>query len=364
MTSDRKEAVGLSRRVFVGGAAAAAAGMMVNSAGAQSASAPSASAAPADAPPLAAVPPDGFVPMSAPGLVVKVAKTNTLQPNELWPTEDAARVMLEQAMSGLTGTSEMGKAFGKFVHAKDRVAIKVNGIAGQKGATMGTNKELILEIVRGVLAAGVRPENLWVFEQYPSFLGGTRIKDSVLPEGVKSYTHNNTDAATPQIKIHAIRTRFARQLVEATAVINVSLIKDHSLCGYTGALKNMTHGCTMNPQDFHANLMDPQIPLVYAQEVIRSRMRLHITDGFKLIYNGGPLDKSPLTRAPHEAVYVSTDPVALDRVGWAIVDKWRIDKGLPTLEKAKRKPTYIERAGDMGLGIADLNLIRVKELNA
>jgi uncharacterized protein (DUF362 family) len=358
----RRDAAELSRRTFVGATVAAAATAAAVRAGAQ---APAGSAPKDEGPPsLAARPPEGFVPMAAPGLIVKVAKTNTLQPNELWPKEDAARVMLERAMTEITGKTDLGQAFGRFVHPRDRVAIKVNGIAGQKGATMGTNKELILEIVRGVLASGVKPENLWVFEQYPTFLQGTRIKDSVLPEGVKSYTHNNTDAGTKTIRIHGIKTRFARQLIEATAVINVSLIKDHSLCGYTGQLKNMTHGCTLNPHEFHANLMDPQIPLVYAQDAIRSRVRLQISDGFKLIYNGGPLDRDTRARVPHEAVYVSTDPVALDRFGWQLVDKWRNDKGLPVLKKAKREPTYILRAADMGLGIANLNQIRVKEFNA
>ena len=348
------------RQLMEAAAVAAALGVATRSEG-QTAS----SSAPKPEPPpsLAAKRPSGFLPMAAPGLIVKVSKSNTLQPNQLWPTDDAAKVMLERAMTDLTGRSTLGEAFGRFVHPKDKVAIKLNGIAAQKGATMATNKELVLEIVRGVLEAGVPPENLWVFEQFPTFLAGTRVKDSVLPEGVKTYTHNGTDAGTGEVRIHGIRTRFARQLVEATAVINVALIKDHSLCGYTGALKNMTHGTTLNPAEFHANLMDPQIPLVYAQDVIRSRVRLHITDGFKLIYNGGPLDRDPRARVPHEAVYVSTDPVALDRIGWQVVDKWRVDKGLPTLEKSKRLPSYIERAADMGLGIADLNRIRMKEVS-
>ena len=120
--------------------------------------------------------------MAAPGLVVKVSKSNTLQPNLLWPTDEAAKVMLERAMTELTGKNNLGEAFGRFVHPKDRVAIKLNGIGAQKGATMGTNKELVLEIVRGVLAAGVQPENLWVFEQFPTFLQGTRVLQKDLPE--------------------------------------------------------------------------------------------------------------------------------------------------------------------------------------
>jgi hypothetical protein len=53
----------------------------------------------------------------------------------------------------------------------------------------------------------------------------------------------------------------------------------------------------------------------------------------------------------------------MDRIGWQVVDKWRVDRGLPTLEKSKRLPSYIERAADMGLGVADLNRIRMKEVN-
>ena len=302
--------------------------------------------------------------MSVPGQVVKVSKANTLQPNQLWPTEDAARVMFERAMAEFTGETDLGKAFRRFVHPGVRVAIKLNGIAAQKGSPMGTNKELVLQIVRGVLAAGIPPQDLWVFEQYPSFLQGTRVTEAVLPEGVKAYTHNNTDAGSPSIRVHGIPTRFVRQLMEATAVINVSLIKDHSLCGYTGTLKNMTHGCVLQPEAFHANLMDPQIALLYAQDAIRSRVRLHVTDGFKMIYQGGPLDRDRRARIPHEAVYVATDPVAMDMVGWQVIDQARRDHGLPTLKEAKREPTYIRTAGELGLGVADLNRIRLREFNA
>ncbi len=362
----------LSRRGFVGAAAAAVTALGAQSAEAKKRShkgsaepeAPKAAPSPATTPSLAAKPPEGFVPMSSPGLVVKVSKSNTLQPNQLWPTEQAARVMLARVMTELTGESDLGKAFARFVHPGDKVAVKLNGIGAQKGATMGTNKELVLEVVKGLLAAGIPASDVWVFEQYPSFLAGTRVRDSVLPAGVKTYTHNNEDATMSEIRVAGIGTKFVRQLLEATAVINMGLIKDHSICGYTGALKNMTHGCVINPHGFHAHGASPQIALLYAQDAIKSRVRLHITDGYKVIYNGGPLDKDKNARVPHEAVYASTDPVALDVVGWQVVDKWRKDKNLPTLEQAKREPTYIRIASELGLGIADLNRIRLREAKA
>src|SRR5262249_8006221 len=114
---------------------------------------------------LDALPPGGFVPLAIPGKVVKVAKSNTLQANGLWPTEEAAKSMLQRAMAELTGKSDLGAAFARFVHKDDRVAIKPNGIAGKHGATMAANKELVLEIIRGVMAAGVPASSITIYEQ-------------------------------------------------------------------------------------------------------------------------------------------------------------------------------------------------------
>jgi len=38
--------------------------------------------------------------------------------------------------------------------------------------------------------------------------------------------HGKKDATMPEIRVHGIATRFVRPLTEATAVINVPLIKD------------------------------------------------------------------------------------------------------------------------------------------
>ena len=355
MSADRVDPT-VSRRRLLGGTAAIAgaltgAGVLLQSRGAE--------AAPTS---LAASPPAGFVPLAAPGKIVKVSKSDVLMPNGLFPKEDAARAMLERAMTELTGETDLAKAFARFVHKDDKVAIKMNGIAGQTGGTMATNKELILPIVAGVIAAGVPPQNIVVYEQYTSFFNGTRVNAKNLPAGVSTAVHGNKDATMPEIRVLNIPTKFVRQLTEATAVINVALIKDHSICGYTGCLKNMTHGSTINPHDFHQHNASPQIAALYAQDVMKSRVRLHITDGFKLIYDGGPLDKNPDRRVGHGAVYATTDPVAMDTIGWNEVEKWRAEKKLPTLAKAGREPSYIRVAGELGLGIADIGQIRMREV--
>ena len=354
----------ISRRAFIAGSASTAALLAADRADADAQGDARAQGRAA----LVAHPPPGFVPMSAPGRVVRVTAANTLQPNGLWPKADVAKAMLERAMAELTGKSDLGEAFARFVHPNDRVAIKPNGIAGQKGATMATNKELILAVVKGVMDAGVPASNIVIYEQWQRFMAGTRVTDdagvidSAFPAGIRAVVHKNEDAVMEEILVASKKTKFVRPFTEATAVINVTQIKDHAICGYTGAMKNLTHGSIINPQEFHAHLASPQIAKLYAQDIVQSRVRLHVTDGFKLIYDEGPLDTNKKRRVPHEAVYVSTDPVALDVIGWGVVERHRKDNNLPSLKDVGREPGYIRVAGELGLGLYDKNAIRLREV--
>lgn len=338
----------LTRREALGTAVAGAALLATSSASADR------------VPSLAASPPAGFSPFSAPGLVVKVSKTGSLQPNQLFPKADDATAMLTRVMTELTGKADLVEAVKVFVHPSDKVCVKLNGIAM---STMSTNKELVLPFILAMIASGVPAANITVLEQYPSFLMGTRVSAYNVPAGVQISIHNNEDATMDARLIPGtgVSTKFVRALTESTALINFALVKDHSICGYTGALKNMTHGCTINPHDFHLHQASPQIAMLAAQDVIKSRMRLHIADAFKVIYHGGPKDKFPQYRTPYEAVFASTDPVAMDRIGWEVVEALRAKNNMPTLTTQGREPSYIQAAADLGLGIADRSRIRLRE---
>lgn len=318
---------------------------------------------------LLAKPPAEFVPLSVPGKVVKVSAKgdfpSIMQPNQLWPKAEVAKRLLETALMEFTGAPNLVGALKKFIHKDDVVAIKPNGIAGQKGATMATNFELILPLVEGLIALGVPPSKITVYEQYPSYLVGTRVglKRNPLPDGVVTGTHNNNHHTMRDIVVYqGIKTRYCHFFTQATAVIDLTMIKDHSICGYTGCLKNITHGNINNPHEHHAHNASPQIAMLYNHPIVTSRVRLHVVDAFKIMYDKGPLDKDPATRIPHGAVYVSTDPVALDTVGWQLIDRERTARGLKTLKEAKREPRYIQTASELGLGLHDLNAIRLKQL--
>ena len=309
------------------------------------------------------------MPWYVPGKVTRVTAkgdlTATMQPNRLWPKLEYARRLLDKALTTFTGAPNAVEAMKRFIHPSDTVAIKPNGIAAKNGATFGTNYELVLAVVEAVIGVGVPPARINVYEQYPTYLMGCRINTRKwqLPDGVRAETHDNNKMGTPDLIIYqGIKTRYCSALTEATAVINMPLIKDHGICGFTGALKNMTHGSTSTPSDFHAHMASPQIALLYNQPVIRSRVRLHVTDGFKLMYDGGPLDRNKRAQILHGSVYVATDPVALDAVGTKVVEDLRASHGLPSFAKSKREPRYIQTAGELGLGVFDLNQIRLQTL--
>jgi uncharacterized protein (DUF362 family) len=288
-----------------------------------------------------------------------------MQPNQLWPKAAPAKALLESALCKLTRESTLVAALGRFIHSADRVAVKVNGISGQRGATMAVNFELILPLVEALLQLGVPAPNVTVFEQYPSFLAGTRVNVGAhrLPAGVRAETHGNKRATMPEVTVfNRVKTRYVEQVTNATAIIDMTMMKHHSICGFTGALKNMTHGQIVNPHDHHAYLCNPQIPLLYNFPVLRSRVRLHIVDACKIIYDEGPLDTNPAKRVPHGAVYAATDPVALDRIGWDVIERERKERGVPSLAGIQRNPGYILTAGDLGIGVADLNQIRLLEV--
>lgn len=347
----------LGRRAFLGGAAAVAA--------AAATLAPSVAHATSKAEPKSygAVPPEGFSPFNAPGRVVKVTKADSLQANKLYPTPEAAKEMLEKALTELTGKPDLVTAVQQFVHKNDTVVVKVNGIAK---ASMATNRELVLPFVEAMIEGGIEPSKITILEQYHGFLAATRINARNVPEGVQLATHGNKEENTRMEErlIPGTRktTKFCRWLTESTAVINVALVKDHSICGYTGALKNMTHGCNINPHDFHVHHASPQIALLYAQDVIKSRVRLCIADAFKVMFEGGPLYKRPEFVKPYDSIYVSTDPVAMDAVGWDVVEKFRADYKMKTLAAVGREPGYIMAAADLGLGVFDRDRIDLREV--
>jgi uncharacterized protein (DUF362 family) len=137
--------------------------------------------------------------------------------------------------------------------------------------------------------------------------------------------------------------------------INFPVLKDHSLAGLSGCLKNY-YGAIHNPNKYHENLCDPYQADLYALDVIGGKEKLAVCDAVRVQYNGGP-GYVDYWIEDYKALLISTDAVALDTVAAEIVNRLRTKNGMRKLKDSGREPVGIKSAGKAGLGIAELDQI-------
>ena len=139
--------------------------------------------------------------------------------------------------------------------------------------------------------------------------------------------------------------------------INLPILKDHSLAGLSGGLKNM-YGAINNPNKYHDNNCDPFAAHVSNLKPIVIKNRLIITDAIKVQYELGP-GYSAEHLEYYNGLILSSDTVAADRIGLELLKRFRSANGIPPLEKAGRPVKYLASAQKLGLGVADLDRINL-----
>jgi uncharacterized protein (DUF362 family) len=173
------------------------------------------------------------------------------------------------------------------------------------------------------------------------------------------------------------RRSYAAQFIthQVNKLINLPVLKDHQSAGVTLCLKNLSHGLVNNVNRTHSspslNACNAFIPAVVALPVIRNKTVLHILDGVKGQYHGGP-GGHPEFAWEHHTLYFSTDPVAMDHIGWEVIDAKRESVGMKKLVEAlpdkvstfvHRQPEHVEIAGALGLGVWDRAKIDLRKVS-
>jgi hypothetical protein len=294
---------------------------------------------------------------------------------------EAVRQMMRRGMMELTGADGWVDAWRCFFEPGDVVGIKVSPV-GQP--LVDSDATVVQEIVVGLQAAGVKPQDIVAYDRYRDQFYGAGY-DKWLPEGVRiscavktfDFTQQGIDGYDPDHymdmaltlpgytvdNLTARRSYAARFITrEVNKLINLPCLKDHQSAGITLALKNLSHGLVNNVNRSHAtsslNACNAFIPAVVAMPVIRNKTVLHILDGVRGVYHGGP-GASPQFVWEHKTLYFATDPVALDRLGWQAIDAKRVSVGLKKLVEdtpdqfstfVHRQPEHVEIAGALGLG--------------
>ena len=279
-------------------------------------------------------------------------------------TLDSARVqkMLDNAMQSFFDVRDPVAAWKKVVRPGEVVGLKVNTIAGPG---LSTNIVLVEAICERLKQAGIKANDIVIWDRTNGELDRVGYKLSTEPNRERILGTDSKDVGFEDATFSngSVTTRFSKLLTRTcTVMINLPILKDHSIAGITLAMKQM-YGVVNNPSDFHHNNCCPFIPDLYASPVIKNKFRLSICDALTGCYEGGPGFKPQYTWK-YNGLMVATDPVAHDYTGWQIIEKQRAEKGLKPLSDVGRPPKYIAVAADAEhrLGTSDPARISVVEV--
>ncbi|HEU0004573.1 MAG TPA: DUF362 domain-containing protein [Terriglobia bacterium] len=325
-----------------------------------------------------------------PGQVVSVRSTKCIDEVKDEVNSAVVREMMDRGMRQLTGESTALRAWQRFISANDVVGIKVNCVGRPK---VVSSPEVIAEIVRNLTELGVKPSQICIYDRFAERLYEMNY-GLHLPKGVQihgaEFTRGSIRHYDPATYVEVdffgeddTRSEMIAMISKFTKIINVPNMKDHGAAGVTGCLKNIAYGSFSNMDRSHRFRQTHTYSFVgrlAAVEPVRSRTVLQIMDGLRGVWHGGPSALNPRFVFYPKQMMFGTDPVAIDRLMLDVIEAKRKAEGVvslwdrtvpegkdrnnPNVSVYIREPGHIEFASTLGLGVADLAKIRVKEIEA
>ena len=347
----------------------------------------------APVPPNPVGPPPPTPPLDLRGVVVEVSHPGAMAGGTA--KDGPVQSILVRAMMELTGKKNEADAWKVFFTPSDVVGLKISPMGFPE---VYSHAATLKAIIHGLNLAGIPNTSIVVFDRYKSMMDPLGYP-ALLPAGIEfagavpTYVDDQTDpnGYDPNVYVDlpkvfngndpnnpAKRRSHLANIVSnrLTKIINVPALKDHLSAGITNALKNMTYGMVNNVDRTHQapeNWTKDFVPAVATIKKLRDKVVLHVSDALRICYEGGPGPPGDGTfkTADLGALLVATDPVALDRVGWAILDAHRAGASMPPLASTglkltnpggeafdERQPQHVLTAGAAGLGESDLAKIK------
>jgi uncharacterized protein (DUF362 family) len=327
------------------------------------------------------------MPGAYPGRVVSLHSDRSIDEKTGQANAEVVRDMLGRGMTTLTGVSKPEDAWKRFFGADDVVGIKVNCSGAPQ---VCSNPVVVGEIVRNLSVAGVKPSNIYIYERFGDQLATVHYPKYV-PEGVhvlaietprqsiRGYDPN-TYVEVDFFGEDDTRSNLVRLVTNTfIKIINVPNMKDHGASGVTGCLKNIAYGNFSNVARSHQNEKTNTLSFIgtlASVEPLRSKTVLHVMDGLKGVWHGGPFVLDPKFAFYPKQIVVGTDPVAIDRQLLDIIEaKRRAEKAVSVWDRSMehvsgkhpmdpnfngfiREPGHIEFASRLGLGVYDQKKIQ------
>lgn len=270
--------------------------------------------------------------------------------------------LLSLAMTKLSGTSDPRDAWSRLVNPKSVVGAKLSCLPGK---WLSTSLPLAYAVAQGLRSVGVKDKNIILWERMNSELKEAGYPLNYEANGLRCFGTDTNGVGydndlTVSGEVGSLVSRVLSSYVSAN--INLPLLKDHTISGLSGGMKNF-YGAIHNPNKYHDNHCDPYLADVCSLPQIKSKNFLTIIDATRIQYNFGPAYK-PQWVENYNAIIVSTDPVAVDSVGLKILEDIRKQKGMPTLEQAGRGVKYLATAADSSHNLGENRLENIEIVEA
>jgi uncharacterized protein (DUF362 family) len=269
---------------------------------------------------------------------------------------DRLESILDKGMLSFYNVDKIDVAWGRVAKPGEVIGLKVNCLSGLGS----TNIELVEIICEKLQQIGIRKNDIIIWDRQNSDLEDGRYKIKYDNNNIKCIG-NDVLGFEDDFEMFGSSASLVCQTLTRVCdgVINLPVLRDHGIAGVTIALKNM-FGAINNPNKFHLNVGNPHIPDVYSYPSIKNKVRLTICDATTAQYEGGP-SFMPHWRWNYGGLIIGTDPVALDYIGWQIIEEERKKRDLKSLKEIGREPVYIATAADSkhNLGTNDPSKIDV-----
>lgn len=332
---------GMSRRAFL--KLAAMAGLL---AGCRPVRRVAITATPTTTPAAANTPVTGMQP-GEPSTVVRARHAGVWDGDALVP--EAIRQMLDGSIRALTGLDDAGEAWRALFDPSERIAIKVNTIYT---SSFWTHVPLVMAVTECLQEAGVLAEQIVIFDRRTSELEGAGYPVNENGPGVRCYgTEGNYTAGWTLMDTDI---RLSDILLDCDALINMPILKRHSISGLTFAMKNY-YGTFDRPGRFHSRA-EHAIPELNGLPPIKDRTRLIIGDALTVC------TRSWSSAATGDSILMSFDPVAHDLVGLLVFGEALASEGLSPGGETALAARWLEHGAQLGLGTNDPDRIELLEV--
>ncbi len=264
--------------------------------------------------------------------------------------------MLDAGLVALTGEKTAAAAWRRFVTPGEKVGLKIN-LLGRP--FLVTAREVTDAVSGSLIGSGVPAGDVVVWDRYKAHFARTPYAIGPGRYGERIEAGGSYDA-TKALHASGGVAPIDRMATERTRVtISLPVLKDHGASGVTMALKNVAFGAFEHHPKAHDNGCDPYIAEAYAHFVKHNRVALIVLDATQACFDGGPRPSDRSKIWNENALYLATDPVALDVVGRAVIMDRRKQAGLRDTTRLCR---HIETARRLGLGVGDPARIEVREI--